>query len=423
MGLNNRQRRAAKQRKRAHERRQTAHRPVSDEPEDGALKTVAESAVLAAVHRLCRAGVPSQTDANWVARSLLQEEPGVSLPLMSSAVAALVARQVARVISGGWRADEVEELVRRRLGVEPAECLAQVSAQGTLAATESAVACGLRIVAILEFVPLGTPILLPDAQSLAQEAAAEAALSAERTKKLATVRGLLAKAERTTFDEEAEALSAKAQELISRYALERLVTDGNSGASGARTVATLRVWLDAPYLKAKASLVNAVADANRCRAVFSEMIGVCTVVGDRGDLDAVDMLSTSLMVQANRALLRHGEQRDHYGVSRTRSFRQSFLVSFASRIGQRLREANAQTVDDSVHLAANDLPPGQELVRLLADQQERVGAAFKAMFPRVSSTQASVSNSAGWLAGTAAAEAASLGVHGRIAAPVGSQTR
>ncbi|MGH3800333.1 MAG: DUF2786 domain-containing protein, partial [Pseudonocardiaceae bacterium] len=45
---------------------------------------------------------------------------------------------------------------------------------------------------------------------------------------LARVRGLLAKAESTTFPEEAEALSAKAQELMTRHCLERIVLDSTA---------------------------------------------------------------------------------------------------------------------------------------------------------------------------------------------------
>ena len=47
---------------------------------------------------------------------------------------------------------------------------------------------------------------------------------------LARVRGLLAKAESTSFPEEAEALSAKAQELMARHALERVAVDATAGA-------------------------------------------------------------------------------------------------------------------------------------------------------------------------------------------------
>lgn len=48
-------------------------------------------------------------------------------------------------------------------------------------------------------------------------------------KVLARVRSLLAKAESTDFDDEADALSAEAQELMSRYALDRALLDHGHG--------------------------------------------------------------------------------------------------------------------------------------------------------------------------------------------------
>jgi len=64
--------------------------------------------------------------------------------------------------------------------------------------------------------------------------------------------------------------------------------------------------MDAPYTTAKAHLVQVVATANRCRAVWSEKLGFITVVGAETDLDLVELLSTSLLVQANRAMLGAG---------------------------------------------------------------------------------------------------------------------
>jgi hypothetical protein len=56
------------------------------------------------------------------------------------------------------------------------------------------------------------------------------------------------------------------------------------------------------------------------------------VIGFPADLDAVELLFTSLLVQANTAMLRAGAKRDQYGRSRTRAFRQSFLMSYAIRM-------------------------------------------------------------------------------------------
>ena len=149
---------------------------------------------------------------------------------------------------------------------------------------------------------------------------------------LGRVRGLLAKAESTQFPEEAEALSAKAQELMTRHAFERALLDAKTHVSQA--AASRRIWLDAPYVGAKAQLVNAVADANRCKGVVYEKLGFVAVLGDELDLDITELLSTSLLVQATRALV--ATDRDSGRTGQVRNYRQSFLLAYATRIGQRL---------------------------------------------------------------------------------------
>jgi len=167
-------------------------------------------------------------------------------------------------------------------------------------------------------------------------------VDAAQEKILAKVRGLLAKAESTDFDEEAEALSAKAQELMSRYALDRALLDHGRGL---RQQATLcRIWLDNPYVIAKAMLVDAVARANRCCTVLDNDLGYTTIVGDEGDLRLVELLGTSLLLQGTRAVLSTGSQRSLGGVSCTRSYRQAFLVAYgpasASGCGRSTRRAS-----------------------------------------------------------------------------------
>jgi Protein of unknown function (DUF2786) len=224
-------------------------------------------------------------------------------------------------------------------------------------------------------------------------------------KLLSRVRSLLAKAESTEFPEEAEALSAKAQELISRYALDRL-TLTDPGTQDDHRVTTVRLWIDPPYLRAKAMLIGAVARANRCRSVASLELGFSTVVGDAPDVEAVELLSTSLLVQASSAMLGHGPMVDRNGTSRTRSFRQSFLVSFAIRIGERLEAATEKATADTGRAG--------ELVPLLRRQAERVDAAVEAMFPDLTSFGPSVSNGWGWAAGRAAADLARLDVRAQV---------
>jgi uncharacterized protein DUF2786 len=217
-------------------------------------------------------------------------------------------------------------------------------------------------------------------------------------KMLSRVRALLAKAESSSFPEEAEALSAKAQELMTRHAVDRVLVEADTSAPA--QVSTRRIWLDAPYLDAKSLLINVVSKANRCRAAFHPTWGFMSVLGDENDLESVELLTTSLLVQATKAMLSGGSQTTRGGQSRTRSYRQSFLVAYATRIGERLEQANAATIAE--------VPDSSRLLPVLVSRQQKVDAEFEVRYPQAVGKHVSVSNAAGWGAGTAAADRAQL---------------
>ncbi|HEY9413488.1 MAG TPA: DUF2786 domain-containing protein [Pseudonocardia sp.] len=223
-------------------------------------------------------------------------------------------------------------------------------------------------------------------------------------KMLTRVRALLAKAESTEFAEEADAFFAKAQELMTRYSLERamLFADGDIGSAGP---GGRRIWLDAPYLSAKSMLVDQVARANRAKAVFHARLGCLTVLGDEVDLELVEVLSTSLLVHASGTMVAAGRQLERSGQSRTKSFRQSFLVSYATRIGERLTATDVATSQ----ALADELGDGR-LLPVLAARTEEVDKLYRSLFPQVRSRRLTVSNDAGWGAGRVAADLADLDV-------------
>lgn len=227
---------------------------------------------------------------------------------------------------------------------------------------------------------------------------------------LARVRALLAKAESTSFPEEADALSAKAQELMNRHAFERALLD--AGPHAGRPATSTRVWLDSPYVDAKSHLVAAIAKANRCRSVFYSGLGFVALVGEELDLEITELLATSLLVQATRAMVAEGGRGTRTAASRTRSFRRAFLVSYAVRIGERLTEAAEQ---------AREPVADPRLLPVLAARSQAVEETFEAMFGHVVRKSTSVSNGEGWQAGRAAADRAELAVRRRelgMGAPV-----
>ncbi|GAA2528435.1 DUF2786 domain-containing protein [Pilimelia columellifera] len=219
----------------------------------------------------------------------------------------------------------------------------------------------------------------------------------ERT--LGRVRALLAKAESTTFAEEAEAYTRKAQELIARHRVDRALVAAASPLRAAPTAT--RVGVDAPYEAENSLLLAGVATANRCRSVWSTNLGFATVFGFADDVRLVELLYTSLLVQAGVAMAAVGAGRDRAGRSMRRSFRQSFLAAYAVRIGQRL--------DDASRLENERAAAGQPaLLPVLAARDEAVTTRAERMFPKLSATRLRIKDGAGATAGRDAADQALL---------------
>jgi hypothetical protein len=240
---------------------------------------------------------------------------------------------------------------------------------------------------------------------------------------LSRIRALLAKAEATEYAEEAEALSARAQELMAKYSIDQALLAAESGRKDAP--AGRRIAVDNPYEAPKTSLLQAVAMANRCRVVWSKEVGLATVVGFEADLDAVELLFTSLLVQASAAMLHAGSRQDAYGRSRTRAFRQSFLVSYAIRIGERLSHAAEHATQEAA--AEQETAAGQPagaiagaggtaLVPFLAARQRAVDDAVDEMFGDTlrRGRSARVTDAEGWASGRAAADLATLHNHAPV---------
>jgi hypothetical protein len=122
----------------------------------------------------------------------------------------------------------------------------------------------------------------------------------------------------------------------------------------------------------------------------------------------VELLFTSLLVQATRAMTQVIARPDRYGRNTTRSFRQSFLTAYAGRIGQRLA-----TATEDVNREMAETAGGGNLLPVLAARSDAVQDAFGKRFPDLTSHVTKVSNRAGWISGRAAADLASL--HGRQA--------
>ncbi|MBP2404807.1 DUF2786 domain-containing protein [Streptomyces syringium] len=228
---------------------------------------------------------------------------------------------------------------------------------------------------------------------------AEARTGAIAPRMLARIRALLAKAESTEFAEEAEALSAKAQELMARHSIDEALVAAHSTEPVDGPTAC-RIGVEGPYESAKALLLDAVAAANHCRAVWSSDYDFSTVVGFEADLELVELMYTSLLVQATAAMRRAGDAH-HARSRRTRDFRQSFLIAYAARIRDRLSDAARD-------VAAEAGQEDREVLPVLAAREVAVGETAERLFPTTTAHRLKGRDAEGWARGEEAADAAVL---------------
>ncbi|MFF9032077.1 DUF2786 domain-containing protein [Streptomyces iakyrus] len=235
---------------------------------------------------------------------------------------------------------------------------------------------------------------LPALEALDEVPGQAAGGAGTESRMLPRIRALLAKAEATGFPEEAEALSAKAQELMARHSVDEALLAARAPSPDAP--GACRIGVEPPYEQAKAVLLDAVAGANHCRAVWNEPFGFSTVVGFETDLEAVELLYTSLLVQSTTAMTKAEARQRAGGRKRTKTFRQSFLAAYAHRIGTRLAAAAETQVTD-------------DLLPVLASREVAVTGRLDRMFPETTTTRLrGVRDAAGWTEGAQAADRAQV---------------
>lgn len=435
MGTSNRERRAAKKRKAT---RSSQRRSTYGSGAGGPGRLDLRWLVVATSHAAGERGALPQD--LWAATSTaaVQRGSGGTGLLVDE----LFCQCLGSIWEEGWQPAEVVRVVRRRRGTDHADlcCTAVAASQRTLGASPprpwaeqladlgasepwwgtgrdwlgpwalrhgtswvEALEMAVETFAVLVKLPVTEALLPPPSAWDASVAGTPRSASPAEEAILKKVRALLAKAESTNFEHEAAALTAKAQELMARNAIDEAVA-ADSGTGRRDAPAARRVAIDDPYAGPKSKLLSVVASANNVRAVWDDHYALMTLVGFEADLDTVDMLFTSLLMQASRAMQAKGRIRDSRGRSRTRSFRQSFFVAFGQRIHERLVMAAHQARET----AERDL--GRSLLPVLAGRMEEVDGFTARLFPHLTPARASsVTNRDGWLAGRAAAETATLG--------------
>jgi hypothetical protein len=226
------------------------------------------------------------------------------------------------------------------------------------------------------------------------------------TDKLDTIRKLLAKAEGAATADEAEAYTAKAVELMARHGIDEALL--GAADPGRDRIGAARVAMDNPYSAAKARLLGWVASALGCRCVLHEAwggtVGAVTVFGHESDRERVELLYTSLLLQATAQVVRLRPPRQGESVA---AYRRSWLHGFAVEVHRRLTAAEQAAADEARAAPPTGNGPSVELV--LADRHERVDRAYGEAFPALGRARRSVLSGSGFGAGTRAGARADLG--------------
>jgi hypothetical protein len=210
---------------------------------------------------------------------------------------------------------------------------------------------------------------------------------------LARVRKLLAVAEHpNTPPEEADNAARAAERMIAKHAIDETLLDAAATTKTRPESQTLVV--DPPYATAKTTLAGAVAAAHGVRAIIvrgvNEPLRVI-LVGFASDLQVVDLLYTSLLLQATTSVRRQAE--------RGRAFRRAFLIGFAAEVGERLTATRQEAV-----AAAG----GSSTALAIRDRQRDVEDAVREQFPHLRTTRTTISDRGGLIAGRRSGATADL---------------
>ena len=191
------------------------------------------------------------------------------------------------------------------------------------------------------------------------------------------VRKLLVKAEATGVTaEEAQALTAKAAELMAKYGIDRALLAAERPETD--RPADRVIDIGNPWARVQAHLLCGLAAALRCQCVILPHTGPGTRIhmfGYTSDIERADVLYTSLLVQMWQGLaVTPIPER----VQNARAWRRSWLLGFVTAVVARVRAVE----DGAARQAASPAAGGSSRAALvLADRTEVITRTLRHAYP------------------------------------------
>lgn len=238
---------------------------------------------------------------------------------------------------------------------------------------------------------------------------------------------LLAKAESTTHQAEADSLFAKAQELMTEHNITAQMIAQAGGGAGMDSLEDGEMTFSGIFMKQTMSFAFDVARFNNVKCVYSQReeyepekkikkIIRVSMFGYKNDIANVELLATSLQLQCAQAMQRwaKNEEAMQFGTAMEKfKEKREFILGFQQSIRIRLSEAKAAGEKAAADAArARGVANATSSVALVVQSREQlVTDGFKKKFPHVRTTHSNISSGSGAArgAGQAAGRSASMG--------------